>query len=146
VRGAARVGEPNLHEVNAWLANDELVLGEFATDAESNEITALAEPLTLLDVRGAVVSIEAMGCQKSIAKCVREQGAGWLFGLKAVAGEGMDGGLCTHRDHVVPRRRGTFCGIASEMRCASRPASFLRRGLLHAASAWCRLPRCVRTS
>jgi predicted transposase YbfD/YdcC len=82
VRGAARVGEPNLHVVNAWLANNKLVLGQLATDAKSNEITAIPELLALLDVRGAVVSIDAMGCQKSIAKCVREQGADWLFGLK----------------------------------------------------------------
>ena len=41
VRGAARVGEPNLHLVNAWLANNELVLGQHATDAKSNQIRDL---------------------------------------------------------------------------------------------------------
>lgn len=82
VRGAARSGGANLHLVNAWVQDNKLALGQLATDVKSNEITAIPQLLELLDLRGAVVSIDAMGCQKSIAKGIREQGADYLFGLK----------------------------------------------------------------
>jgi predicted transposase YbfD/YdcC len=59
-----------------------VVLGQYATDVKSNEITAIPELLKLLDVRGAVVTIDAIGCQKGIAKQIVEKGADYLFGLK----------------------------------------------------------------
>jgi len=82
VRGAARSGGENLHLVNAWVQDNKLALGQLATDVKSNEITAMPELLELLDLRGAVVSTDAMGCQKSIAKTIRGKGADYLFGLK----------------------------------------------------------------
>jgi len=82
VRGAARNGGETLHLVNAWVQDNKLALGQFATDVKSNEITAIPELLKLLDLRGAVVSIDAMGCQRGIAKAIRDKGADYLFGLK----------------------------------------------------------------
>ena len=68
-RGSARrtVGHSALHVVSAWAVENHLTLGQVATDAKSNEITAIPELLKLLDLEGAVVTIDAMGCQKEIA-------------------------------------------------------------------------------
>jgi predicted transposase YbfD/YdcC len=84
VRGAfaGANGQGALHLVNAWVCENQMVLGQYATDVKSNEITAIPELLALLDVRGAIVSIDAMGCQKDIARCIVEGGADYIFGLK----------------------------------------------------------------
>src|SRR5947199_7228423 len=68
-RGSARrtVGRSALHVVSAWAVESHLTLGQVATDATSNGITAIPEPLELLDLNGAVVTIDAIGCQKQIA-------------------------------------------------------------------------------
>lgn len=75
-------GSGALHLVNAWVSENAMVLGQYATDVKSNEITAIPELIKLLDLRGAVVSIDAMGCQKNIAGTIREQDADYMFGLK----------------------------------------------------------------
>jgi predicted transposase YbfD/YdcC len=84
VRGALRAGEETraLHLVNAWMDDNSLALGQFATSLKSNEITAIPELLRLISLRGAVVTADAMGCQKEIAALVRERGADYVFGLK----------------------------------------------------------------
>jgi len=56
-----------LHLVSAWAVEANLTLGQVATEEKSNEITAIPRLLELLDVQGALVSIDAMGCQKEIA-------------------------------------------------------------------------------
>jgi hypothetical protein len=68
-RGSARrtVGQSALHVVSAFAVENHLSLGQVATDAKSNEITAIPELLELLDLEGTVVTIDAMGCQKDIA-------------------------------------------------------------------------------
>ena len=64
-----------LHLVSAWASEQGLALGQVATEEKSNEITAIPELLDQIDVQGAVVTIDAMGCQKEIAeKIVTEQG------------------------------------------------------------------------
>jgi predicted transposase YbfD/YdcC len=76
-RGSARrsVGRSPLHMVSAWSVENHLTLGQVATDAKSNEITAIPELLKVLDLEGAVVTIDAMGTQKEIAAgIVREKG------------------------------------------------------------------------
>ena len=65
---------PALHLVSAWAAEDRLVLGEIPVDDKSNEITAMPKLLEILELTGAIVTIDAMGCQKEIAAKVREQG------------------------------------------------------------------------
>lgn len=84
VRGAfaGEDGTGALHLVNAWVSENAMVLGQYATDVKSNEITAIPELIKLLDLRGAVVSIDAMGCQKNIANAIRDAGADYVFGLK----------------------------------------------------------------
>jgi predicted transposase YbfD/YdcC len=72
-----------LHLVSAWATASGLVLGQQATDAKSNEITAIPHLLRLLALEGCVVTIDAMGCQRAIAAQVQEQGADYVLALKA---------------------------------------------------------------
>src|SRR6266852_5629403 len=64
-----------LHSVSAWATEQHLILGQVMTDAKSNEITAIPKLLELLDLHGALVTIDAMGCQKAIAaQIIKKQG------------------------------------------------------------------------
>ena len=71
-----------IHMVSAWASANRLVLGQLKVEEKSNEITAIPTLLRLLDVTGAVVTIDAMGCQKAIAKTITEQGADYVLALK----------------------------------------------------------------
>jgi len=68
-----------LHLVSAWSARNQLVLGQHKVADKSNEITAIPELLSLLDIKGAVVTIDAMGTQKKIAKQVVEAQGDYTF-------------------------------------------------------------------
>jgi predicted transposase YbfD/YdcC len=76
-------GKEALHLVSAWATQRGVVLGQVATAKHSNEITAIPALLQLLDVRGATVTIDAMGCQKTIVRQVRAQGADYVLAVKA---------------------------------------------------------------
>lgn len=71
-----------VHMVSALACAEGLVLGQLKTDDKSNEITAIPALLQLLDLRGSLVSIDAMGCQVEIANLIRRQEGDYLFGLK----------------------------------------------------------------
>src|SRR2546429_5822273 len=71
-----------IHMVSAWASANRLVLGQLKVEEKSNEITAIPTLLRLLDITGAVVTIDAMGCQKEIAKTITEQGADYVLALK----------------------------------------------------------------
>ncbi len=75
-------GRDALHLVSAWATASGLVLGQEATAAKSNEITAIPRLLRLLVLDGCVVTIDAMGCQTAIAAQVHEQGADYVLALK----------------------------------------------------------------
>jgi predicted transposase YbfD/YdcC len=75
-------GKGALHLVSAWATANGLVLGQGATDAKSNEITAIPALLRLLALEGATVTIDAMGCQTAIARQLVEQGADYVLALK----------------------------------------------------------------
>jgi predicted transposase YbfD/YdcC len=75
-------GVKALHLVSAWAAEARLTLGLVAVDGKSNEITAIPKLLQMLDLEGALVSIDAMGCQKEIAAQIREQKADYLLAVK----------------------------------------------------------------
>lgn len=71
-----------LHLVSAWATAQRLSLGQVAVDDKSNEITAIPALLELLDLHGALVSIDAMGCQKAIAQKVIDRGGDYLLTVK----------------------------------------------------------------
>jgi predicted transposase YbfD/YdcC len=75
-------GQAALHLVSAWATEQHLVLGQVAVDSKSNEITAIPKLLELLDVSGAIVTIDAMGCQKDIAAKVRKGGGDYVLSVK----------------------------------------------------------------
>ena len=79
----AKRGEAHpLHLVSAWASRQRLVLGQEATGAKSNEITAIPLLLERLELTGALVTIDAMGCQRAIAQTIRSRGADYLLALK----------------------------------------------------------------
>lgn len=84
VRGSAspRKGFRCLHLVNVWATQANLCLGLAACDADSNEITAIPRLLALLDLEGALVTIDAAGCQKKIAQQVLDGGGDYLLVVK----------------------------------------------------------------
>ena len=77
-----------IHMVSAWCGANHMILGQLTTDIKSNEITAIPKLMKLLDLNGAVVTIDAMGCQKAIARQIVDQGGDYLLQLK-----GNQGGL-----------------------------------------------------
>jgi predicted transposase YbfD/YdcC len=81
-RGSAKNGETGLHAVSAWAGSEEIVLGQSAVDEKSNEITAIPKLLDLIDVKGAAVAIDAMGCQKDIAQKIREKQGNYILAVK----------------------------------------------------------------
>jgi predicted transposase YbfD/YdcC len=78
--GSAKLGP--LHLVSAWATAQHLSLGQVAVDAKSNEITAIPALLDLLDLSGALVTIDAMGCQKAIAQKIVDQGGHYALTVK----------------------------------------------------------------
>lgn len=78
-----RHGQSPLHVVSAWAAGQSLALAQQVTDEKSNEITALPEILDALELEGALVTADAMGCQKEIAERILGRKADYLLALKA---------------------------------------------------------------
>jgi len=71
-----------IHMVSAWASANSLVLGQIKTDEKSNEITAIPELLKSLELKGCLVTIDAMGCQKKIAEVIIESDADYLLVVK----------------------------------------------------------------
>jgi predicted transposase YbfD/YdcC len=71
-----------LHLVSAWASEARLTLGQVAVDEKSNEITAIPRLLELLNVQGALITIDAMGCQKEIAATIVAKGGDYLLVVK----------------------------------------------------------------
>ena len=84
LRGSAdrERGRAAIHMVSAWATANKLSLGQVVVDEKSNEITAIPELLQLLELSGALVTIDAMGCQKEIAEQIRERGGDYLLAVK----------------------------------------------------------------
>lgn len=71
-----------LHLVSAWSVENHLTLGQVAVDEKSNEITAIPKLLELLELKGAIVTIDAMGCQKDIAQKIIDGGGDYVLTVK----------------------------------------------------------------
>lgn len=79
-------GQSSLHLISAWASENGLALGQLKVDGKSNEITALPVLLKLLEVKGCVVTIDAMGCQKDLASQIVEQKGDYVLCLKGNQG------------------------------------------------------------
>jgi predicted transposase YbfD/YdcC len=75
-------GKAALHLISAWAVGNHLILGQEAVGQKSNEITAIPKLLALLDLEGALVTIDAMGCQREMAQQIVEQKGDYLVTVK----------------------------------------------------------------
>jgi predicted transposase YbfD/YdcC len=82
LRGSASGALRPLHLVSAWATQANLTLGQVAVDPDGNEITAIPKLLELLDLAGALVTIDAIGCQKAIAKQIVAAGGDYVLVVK----------------------------------------------------------------
>ncbi len=82
LRGSANSELGALHLVSAWATKAQLSLASVAVDGKSNEITAIPQLLQLLDLEGALVTIDAIGCQKTIARKIIDGGGDYVLVVK----------------------------------------------------------------
>jgi predicted transposase YbfD/YdcC len=78
----ARQGLGPLHIVSAWASEEGIALGQVATEAKSNEITAIPQLLTQIELGGALITIDAIGCQKEIARDIVDGGGDFVIAVK----------------------------------------------------------------
>ena len=105
-----RRGRLPLHMVSAWACRNRLVLGQEATEEKSNEITAIPKLLELLELKGCIVTIDAMGCQRAIAEQIRAQGGDYVLGLKGNQSTLQE----SVEDFFATALAGTFAGVAHD--------------------------------
>ena len=87
MRGTREHGSKSIvHMVSAWASANHIVLGQLKVDEKSNEITAIPKLLDLLVVKGCIVTIDAMGCQKDIVSVIVEKEANYLIAVKGNQG------------------------------------------------------------
>jgi predicted transposase YbfD/YdcC len=79
---ASRFSDSKLHIVSAFCAKNQLCLGQIKVDSKSNEITAIPELLNLIAVKGCIITIDAMGCQRKIAKDIIAKEADYILMAK----------------------------------------------------------------
>lgn len=82
LKGSRRNGRRALHMLNVYASGSGLTLFGKTVDAKTNEITAIPEAIDTLDLKGSVVTIDAMGCQKNIAEKIIAKEADYILGLK----------------------------------------------------------------
>jgi predicted transposase YbfD/YdcC len=95
-----------LHMVSAWAVSQRLSIGQVAVDKKSNEITAIPELLEMLELCGAMVTIDAMGCQTGIAEMIVRGGGDYILAVKgnqAGLHEGIVGHFLDHMDDDFAR-------------------------------------------
>jgi predicted transposase YbfD/YdcC len=79
-------GKSPLHMVSAWGCEQRMVLAQIATDAKSNEITAVPRLLEMLSLKGTIVTVDALNCQREIAQKIVDQGGDYALALKGNQG------------------------------------------------------------
>ena len=82
-----RAGKSAINRVSAWATDNHLTLGQRKVDDKSNEITAIPKLLEVLSLKGCIVTIDAMGCQKTIAQAILDQHAAYVLSLKENQGQ-----------------------------------------------------------
>jgi predicted transposase YbfD/YdcC len=98
-----------LHSVSVWASEFGLTLAQVATAEKSNDITAIPELLSLVDIRGAIITIDAMGTQTAIAQKIVDEGADYILALKGNQGTLYDVVI----DHVNEQTKTDFQGIGA---------------------------------
>jgi len=96
-----------LHSVSVWASEFGLSLGQVACADKSNEITAIPELLRLVDIQGAIITIDALGTQKAIAEQIIQQGADYVLALKGNQ-ETLHDAVIAHIDQLIDN---DFAGV-----------------------------------
>jgi len=113
------VGDNGVHLVAAWESSCGLLLGQVKAEEKSNEITAIPKLLDTIDISGANVTIDAAGCQKEIAKKIREKEGDYTLALK-----GNQGTLHAEAENFFIQAEGV--GFTEDTHCAT--ATTLEKG------------------
>lgn len=111
-RGSAGSALGPLHLVSAWATQAHLCLGQVAVDGKSNELTAIPQVLALLDLKGALVTLDALGCQKALAGAILDKGGDYVLTVKAnqerllsdiqeTVSKALDGELAKHQVAMI---------------------------------------------
>lgn len=101
----ARTKDQSLHYiVNAWAGENRLLLGQYKVSEKSNEITAIPELLRILELSGCIITCDAMGCQKNIAKEIQEADADYILALKGNH-ETAHEEISSYLDHLVAEKQ-----------------------------------------
>jgi predicted transposase YbfD/YdcC len=103
-------GRGPIHLVSAWASSNRLVLGQLKTADKSNEITAVPELLRALELAGCIVTVDALNCQKTIAKEISEADAEYVLALKANHGTAYE----EVRSFLTDARQRNFAGMAHD--------------------------------
>ncbi len=136
-------GKAALHVVNAWANNARLMLAQCPVEGKSNEIKAVPTLLALLDVRGCIVTCDALNTQKGLARQIIEQGGDYVLALKenhallcqevrdyfawcqnATGWLGQNvrwSGIAKRLGTRAPRSEKRFCGVSHRAGLATRP-------------------------
>ena len=112
IRKASEMNDRNpIHIVSAWLAENEMVLGQLKVSEKTNEITAIPQLIEILDLKGSTVTLDAMGCQTNIVEKVVDAGADYVIGLKGNQPTLLEDAELTSRTHRPVRVLSTTdCG------------------------------------
>jgi hypothetical protein len=78
IRGSGNSEHKAYHIVSAWVAENQMALGQIKVEEKTNEITAVPELLDMLDVEGSIITADAMSCQKAITAKISERQADYV--------------------------------------------------------------------
>ena len=116
-------GKSTLHMVSAWGAEQRLVLAQIATDAKSNEITAVPKLLRLLALKGTIVTADALNCQRAIAEQIVAQKGDYALALKGNQGTPFDDVILLLNDAELKSSTSTPLVEADHGRIETRTAT-----------------------
>ena len=104
------IGKAAIHMVSAWASASGVALGQTRVDGRSNEITAIPRLLEMLHVKGCIVTVDAMGCQKDIASKILQEGSDYVLAVKRNQGRLHEG----VRDVFGLARKSGFDGLGHD--------------------------------
>jgi predicted transposase YbfD/YdcC len=104
IRGSGNAGHKAYHVVSAWVAENQITLGQLKVEDKTNEITAVPELLDMIDIEGSIITADAMICQKAITAKISGQGADYVIGLKGNQGSLLEDAKLYFERECVQKR------------------------------------------
>lgn len=103
-----------MHLLHAWSCDQGILIGQKRVDGKSNEITAIPDVLSLFDLEGVTVTIDAMGCQKAVAEQIVDGGGNYVLAVKGNQGDMLDDIKVYFDAEAKYRPRGDFRTVEKE--------------------------------